>query len=85
MTLLSSGNIVLKLSTFFYIISAIQEPLSNLPRKHVNGHLPFLCVLVVKKEGSLTLQYIGKLHTQENTFATILTNPCVWNEEWFKV
>jgi len=55
MTLLSSGSIVLRLSTFFYIVSVIQGPLSNLLRKHVNGHLPFLDVLVVKKEGSLTI------------------------------
>jgi hypothetical protein len=33
MTLLSSGNIVLRLSTVFYIISIIQGPLSNLLRK----------------------------------------------------
>jgi len=55
MTILSSGNIVLRLSTFFYVVSIIQGPLSNLLRKHVNGHLPFLDVLVVKKECSLTI------------------------------
>jgi hypothetical protein len=55
-TLLSSGNIAFRLFlSFLYHLNNSRTFIIFTEETDVNGHLPFLAVLIIKKEGSLTI------------------------------